>query len=85
MQDTTPSVKEAEGLCRLLPKLDLMKPLVFSAPPVCTPLVDLANMTEGAEEGGAKVVEYSEISQEAAQEIDPSTGALRLNAGNICE
>ena len=46
MQDTTPSVKEAEGLCRLLPKLDLMKPLVFSAPPVCTPLVDLANLTE---------------------------------------
>lgn len=37
-----------------------------------------------AEEGGAKVVEYSELDPEAAKETDPATGELRLNAGNIC-
>ena len=37
-----------------------------------------------AEEGGAKVVEYSELDPEAAKEVDAATGELRLNAGNIC-
>jgi UDP-N-acetylglucosamine/UDP-N-acetylgalactosamine diphosphorylase len=37
-----------------------------------------------AEEGGAKVVEYSELDPAAAKETDPETGELRLNAGNIC-
>lgn len=38
-----------------------------------------------AAEGGARVVEYSEIDAEAARETDPATGELRLNAGNICD
>lgn len=37
-----------------------------------------------AEQGGAKVVEYSELEASAAKEIDAATGELRLNAGNIC-
>mmetsp|Transcript_64344 Transcript_64344/g.147416 ORF Transcript_64344/g.147416 Transcript_64344/m.147416 type:complete len:469 (-) Transcript_64344:130-1536(-) len=37
-----------------------------------------------AAEGGARVVEYSEIDPAASREIDATTGALRLNAGNIC-
>jgi len=37
-----------------------------------------------AQEGGAKVVEYSELDPAAANETDTVTGELRLNAGNIC-